>query len=174
MNLRFSLSIALFSLSFSGCVLLLPFVDTNREPPLDSPFGEVRARGSYGNSIMPPSNYQTDYALKERKPARISSRRPDRVTSLLAQLEDPNAAKRTSAATDLARLQPAETDRAVPLLVSRLQNDESKWVRRACARTLGVLGGESAEQALQKARRDRDPYVAHTAKNSLRALQQKN
>lgn len=84
-------------------------------------------------------------------------------------LLDPNAddGTRFTAATELTTLKdPA----AIPSLVKALADDKHYFVRRGCARALGVMRAWLAVPALIKALEDREVYVALAANNALQNI----
>lgn len=95
--------------------------------------------------------------------------RDARTDELLLQLREGNAALRTNAVTDLGLLAPLRGD-AVSAVIYALKNDESKWVRRAAARTLGRLQLRNSASALRVALNDGDKWVSHSAAEALKRI----
>lgn len=94
---------------------------------------------------------------------------PSVTARLVRQLQSGNAAERTCAATDLGSLRLNRSE-LFTYLAFALRNDESKWVRRAAAKSLGKLGLAKAIAPLTEALKDSDHWVAHSAANALRLL----
>ena len=103
-----------------------------------------------------------------RKPSReeLSARR---LSILVQQLRDRSDVVRTHAASDLGRLGRYAAP-AVKSLAYVLENDSSKWARRAAARSLGKIGEPSAVQPLVRALRDDNKWVAHSAERALNKI----
>lgn len=95
-----------------------------------------------------------------------ASRSDDLYVRLINQLKSGNAAERTCAATDLAQMR-GRRDESIRHLSYALRNDQSKWVRRAAAKSLGKIGTSAVIAPLTAALRDRDKWVAHSAANAL-------
>lgn len=144
---RFALLI-LSCFTFSGCVVLLPFVEPYEAPP--SP---------YATRVGATQTLTT----KER-------RRVSKMNRYIAQLEDSKATVRTAAASYLGMMG-ADAAPAVGPLTAKL-TDESKFVRRAAAKALGRIGAPAvpSREALKATTRDKDPYVAKTAQWALAQL----
>jgi len=94
---------------------------------------------------------------------------PGLAEQLIAQLQRGSAAERTCAATDLGSLR-SNKNELLSYLAFALRNDESKWVRRAAAKSLGKLRLTAAIAPLTEALKDSDRWVAHSAANALAAL----
>lgn len=94
-----------------------------------------------------------------------------RAEELLNRLRAGNAAERTNAATDLGVLGFTHP-KVGAALVGALKRDESKWVRRAAAKSIARLRIPDAVSALRAAANDRDEYVAHSAQEALRRFGQ--
>ena len=81
--------------------------------------------------------------------------------------ESPDVGTRFNAANELTNLKdPA----SIPSLVKALQQDQHLFVRRACARALGVMRAWLAVPSLIKALEDREVYVALAANTALIAV----
>jgi HEAT repeat protein len=110
-----------------------------------------------GGTAAPPAPEPTKPAAPAVNP---------QVAKLCKDLLDPNAddGTRFTAATELTTLKdPA----AIPSLVKALADDKHYFVRRGCARALGVMRAWLAVPALIKALEDREVYVALAANNAL-------
>lgn len=93
----------------------------------------------------------------------------ERIEELLVQFRTGNSAARTTAITDLGTLGPLNTH-SMTVVLRALSSDESKWVRRAAARTLGRLQMGGTESALRVALGDNDKWVSHSASEALRKM----
>ncbi len=79
-------------------------------------------------------------------------------------LESPEDGTRFNAATELTKLKdPA----SIPALVKALESDRHYFVRRACARALGVIRAWLAVPNLVRALEDKESYVALAANLAL-------
>ena len=137
----------------STSCLLVPFIESDYVPPDDNGIG-TGGRGGYSGP---------HYVRRK------SSSAQGRLRRLIADLKNSDDVVRTHAATDLGMMGGNATE-AVDPLVFALERDESKWVRRAAAKALGKIGTTRGAAALQKATRDKDHWVAHSAKNALARL----
>ncbi len=61
-------------------------------------------------------------------------------------------------------------ERAVPLLIEHLENEENDNLRLQIVRALGWIGSESAVPALEKALADKYPYVRQQAAIALKKI----
>lgn len=93
----------------------------------------------------------------------------DAVAPLMAALSDKSAFVRAQAARALGVNGSAAT-RAVPALIRLLTSDEDSEVKRQAATALGPIGDRSALPALERARHDRDPYLAQAALDAIRMI----
>jgi hypothetical protein len=157
----------------SGCAVLIPFVESKSQVPAvdsDDLFDDQLPLQAF-ISVPPPSARTA--SVQELPPlenhfAITGARAKSDVLyrQLVLQLKNPDAAKRTCAATELASLNRNKGD-LIPHLVHALRYDQSKWVRRAAAKSLGKIGSKDVIQPLMQAQNDRDKWVAHTATNAL-------
>ncbi|MFN8390029.1 MAG: HEAT repeat domain-containing protein [Bdellovibrionota bacterium] len=157
----------------TGCAVLIPFVEPKSQVPAvetDELFDPEIPLQAF---INVPSPVAQAVGTRELPPlANNLAITPARAKSdvlyrqLIEQLKSPDAAKRTCAATELASLNRKRSD-LIPHLVRALRYDQSKWVRRAAAKSLGKIGSKDVIQPLMQAQNDRDKWVAHTATNAL-------
>ena len=147
--LRVALFISLCSLT--GCFLV----------PLVEP--DAQARGEKTCSICRG-------ALRYSASQRVGSTSgvASKVSRLTNQLQSAEAVNRAHAAYWLGELG-ANSQTAVPQLIVALA-DGDKWVRRASAKALGKIGDRAAVVPLRVAARDKDPFVAESAKRALKGL----
>lgn len=136
---------------FQGCVVFVPLIE-------EDPFS---TQVEVPSSPLPSSSY--------RRTVKVSrTLRPSKVDKLIRSLQTGDSAARTNAATTLSYMQPIES-RAVDALIQAL-SDTSKNVRRAAVKALGRLKAKRAVPHLAVALRDRDKYVAHSAKGALKKI----
>lgn len=148
MVIRNILISVLFQSILSGCFVLIPFV----EPDEQATCQRCRIATATGPAV---------------RTSRQQSSKPDKFSRLLAQLNSSRDVDRAHAAFWLGEeLNPA----AVEALVYRLQNDTSKWVRRASAKALAKIGDSRALEPLRRAMHDRDPFVAKSAQAAYASL----
>lgn len=92
------------------------------------------------------------------------------VTSVTTALSDKSAFVRSRAAHALGVNGNAATS-AVPALIRLLTSDGDNEVKRQSCRALGSIGDRSALPALERARRDKDPYLVQAALDAIRMLE---
>ena len=138
------LSLVLFLLVQTSCVVLLPFVEDDSV--------EIQQE-----SVC---KAHTEY----RAPIRIN-----KIDFALRNLRSNNDATRTSAATDLG-FYGDNRPMVVEALKTASWKDRSKWVRRAAVKSLYKLAGRDAIPSLKVALRDSDPWVVHSAQQALAKL----
>lgn len=156
--------------ALGGCVLLVPVTHGDGGGGTPSQRGETLAPVDMsGGMNLPASTSGTSSYASNRALNRADARSERNFQRLLTQLRNGTPAERTWAATDLGRLRRPHTE-LIPPLARALRSDDSKWVRRAAARSLGRLGSRSAVPPLREALRDRDRWVAHSAANALSQL----
>jgi hypothetical protein len=163
-------------LSLNACVVFLPFIESD----LPQETGKQTYRKPttchvQDISALEGNNFSganvTCYAASGKRtpcskaqPKKASNRR---VKLLIHQLKHQDAAARTNAATDLGQLGP-KAESAVGPLVHALHYDESKWVRRAAAKSLPKISrNPTVYTALQRATKDSNKWVAHSASRAL-------
>jgi hypothetical protein len=180
------------SLSFtlSSCVLLVPFVET------DLPKNELACRCRANNErsaaateehqnknfpytvpkpVLLLSSGRVQAAVQGTRQLVVRRAKPaptlqTRISALLGQLQDQNAALRTNAATDLGMIGPAASS-AISPLIRAVKNDDSKWVRRAAVKALvKISSGPDVVKTLQFALGDSNVWVAHSAAGALRRI----
>ena len=165
MNRTQHLSISLFltgcSLlgSISGCVIA----------PENQPEAIVVSTVQSAPAPVPARPKRIPLGSNRRVPT-VRERRSDGLFQILViRLHSSDPAERTCAATDMGTLlrPPSEL---IPPLVQALKHDQSKWVRRAAAKSLGKIGSRAAIQPLTEALNDKDQWVVHSAANALRSL----
>lgn len=144
----------------SGCVLFLPWVDTETEAAKAA----ERGYGSTTRDVVVRTPGQYGYTGGARR----SAAKDRLVQRFVVQLTNKEPAVRTTAATSLGMLGRRAVP-AVPALVKAL-SDPSKNVRRAAARSLGKIKSPDAVDPLIASLRDRDKYVARTAALALRNI----
>jgi len=144
---------------FAGCTVAESPVTVESPRPL-----------SASEAAMAPARRKQDAVGLNRRTPTTKERRSDGLFQiLLIRLHSSDPAERTCAATDMGSLL-LSRDKLIPPLVQALKYDESKWVRRAAAKSLGKIGSRAVIQPLTEALRDRDRWVAHSAANALKAL----
>jgi hypothetical protein len=142
-------------LSLPSCFVMVPFIESDYVEPA-------------GRQYSAGGQYKRPVRTKSSARAQMSG---DRVTQLVQQLHHSSVLVRAYAAFDLGELGPRASS-AVPALVTALEKDEAKHVRRASAKALGKIGDAAcpARPALRRGLNDRDRYVAGTAENALKKL----
>ena len=91
------------------------------------------------------------------------------VAPLAAALSDKSAFVRAQTARALG-VNGSGARQAVPTLIGLLTSDQDGEVKRQAATALGSIGDRSALQALDRATRDSDPYLAQAARDSIRMV----
>jgi HEAT repeat protein len=96
---------------------------------------------------------------------------PDPIATgaLINALSDKNPFVRAQSAHALG-VNGTAAAKAVPALVKLLERDEDGEARRQAAIALGRIGHRSALSALERARHDRDPYLAQAAREAITAI----
>jgi len=149
----------LLLLSFSSCVFLIPIAEYEQSAERDlGGYGDPRYAGYEGDT--PKAPYR-----RSVKRSRFASQ----LRSLIDNLHSEDDVVRVHAATDLGALGKAASP-AVPTLSAVVLQDSSKWVRRSAVKALARIGDRRGIPALERASRDRDRYVAHSANRALRRL----
>lgn len=138
--------IAIFLLSQTACFVLLPFVEQDSVAKQEEPLS---------------------CQLEEQKQKVV---RVNPVDKALKNLTSYNDAVRTTAATELGYLGVPRAD-VLEALRTATWKDRSKWVRRAAVKSVSKLAGKNAIPTLKNALKDRDPWVVHSAKQSLARLE---
>jgi len=92
------------------------------------------------------------------------------VPSLARALTETDAFVRAHAARALG-VNGSAAVQAVPALIKLLTSDEDNEAKRQAATALGLIGDRSALEALQRARRDKDPYLAQAALDAISAIE---
>lgn len=161
----FILAFAFFTmLSSSGCFLLVPWVEENKETPKQTTFhSELTPIASNQYAIKPQSKSFLKSGVE--KPTRYHS-----LKELTQMLEHRDPVMRTRATYFIGAMGPAATD-AVPALIKNL-DDSNKHVRRGTVKALGKIGDRRSIEQVKSALRDSDPFVRSSAENVLRNLGQ--
>lgn len=133
----------------SGCFVLVPFIEPDEQATCH------RCRVTEATTQSP---------LRQKKHSQSSV---DKTARLIAQLASSREVDRTHAAFWLGETGSAS---ALTPLVNLLQSDRSKWVRRACVKALAKLGDPRALDPLMRATKDKDPFVASSARSAYSAL----
>ena len=94
------------------------------------------------------------------------------VAPLASALSDKNYFVRAQAARALG-VNGRAAVQAVPALMALLTKDEDSEVKRQAAGALGQIGDRSALPALERATRDKDPYLAQAASDAIRLIEKK-
>ena len=94
----------------------------------------------------------------------------DALASLASALSDRNDFVRAQAARGLG-VNGRQAVQTVPALIALLTKDEDSEVKRQVAGALGQIGDRSALPALERARRDRDPYLAQAVADAIRMIE---
>ena len=162
--------------AFQGCMLLIPTIERNQAAyPVQQarPANSTPMIDSYGRQLGEVSQVEDMSELQAfvaaHHNARTVSRTPSKETQvqrLVKQLQAETDVARTHAASDLGTLGLTARKAVVPLAYV-LRHDESKWVRRAAAKSLGKIGTPEVVEPLRRATQDRDKWVAHSARNAL-------
>jgi hypothetical protein len=153
----------LWSFSFSACVFLIPMAQYEEDPSA--------SHGGYGDPSF--SQYRGDSPHRGGSPYINTKGSPNtQLKTLIENLYSSKDVVRVHAASDLGALGAAASP-AVPTLNSVLIKDPSKWVRRSAAKALARIGDKRGIPALERAGRDRDRYVAHSANRALRRLKRR-
>jgi HEAT repeat protein len=92
------------------------------------------------------------------------------VTALTVALSDKSPFVRAQAAHALG-VNKGAAMQAVPALINLLSKDSDEEVRRQAATALGQIGDRSALSALERARRDKDPYLVQAAIDAIRTVE---
>lgn len=180
-----SLSLLSLAFSFSGCFLMVPFIESDFKPSSDGHATSYAYEKSCAISKDPVVHFfgptppgamiaaKNDAVRSEQisvpRGPRLS-KRERKLRLLLSQLQNGDEIVRTHAASDLGMMG-RHARSAVDELARALRFDSSKWVRRAAARSLGKIGSPQGIPALQRAvQNDRNKYVAHSAQRSLQRL----
>jgi len=140
--------------------------------PLYIPHLEESAR-----SKVKEVNTVRSYVPRRSEFVSIHPSEPDRIVApfrrsvhhLRKFLFHQDAAVRTHAATYLGGLG-HRARHAIPELGHALRRDNSPWVRRAAAKSLGKIGGQRAREELRYALNDGDKWVVHSVRRSLNRL----
>ncbi len=147
-------AVASLALFLSGCFVLVPLAEPDAQALAGGKCLSCRRQAAEqdARSYYPRTN-------------RLGAPREGRVAKLLRQLESPRAVNRAHAAYWLGELG-TDATAAVPGLITHL-SDNDKWVRRAAAKALGKIGDSRAKEPLKVAGRDRDHFVAESARKAL-------
>lgn len=94
------------------------------------------------------------------------------IAPLASALSDKNSFVRAQAARALG-VNGRAAVQTVPALMTLLTKDEDNEVKRQAAAALGQIGDRSALPALERATRDKDPYLAQAASDALRLIEKK-
>lgn len=185
-----------FSFTLSGCVALVPLIEPDYQPK-QGLFGPVQSSEA---CPLPQTQLNAQPATKrilKSKPIRVTSEQSDqmaeaqafvaahveperkrrvnkrqaRLQKLIRQLKAVTAVARTHAASDIGFMGSYAVSAVAPLSFA-LKYDDNKWVRRAAAKSLGKIGGAEVVAPLRGALRDRNKWVAHSAGNALRKVEQ--
>ena len=92
------------------------------------------------------------------------------IVPLAAALSDKSPFVRAQTARALG-VNGSAARQAVPTLIGLLTSDHDGEVKRQAATALGSIGDRSALQALDRATRDNDPYLAQAARDSIKMLE---
>ena len=92
------------------------------------------------------------------------------VTALSSALSDKSPFVRAQAAHALG-VNKRDAMQAVPALINILSKDSDEEVRRQAATALGQIGDRSALSALERARRDKDPYLVQAATDAIKTVE---
>ncbi len=145
-----------------SCVALLPFVQ-----PDDTAIKN--------NNICQPGHKDDSLACavadsSVRASVPSVTKKKQRIEQLKKQLSDPDAARRTNAATSLGEFGPAAR-MAIPALIYAVKYDSSKWVRRASVKALPKISSDQETiAALRYALNDKNSWVSHSAANALKHI----
>ena len=94
------------------------------------------------------------------------------VAPLASALSDKNGFVRAQAARALG-VNGRAAVQTVPALMTLLTKDEDSEVKRQAAGALGQIGDRSALPALERATRDKDPYLAQAASDAIGLIERK-
>ena len=94
------------------------------------------------------------------------------VAPLASALSDKNDFVRAQAARALG-VNGRAAVQTVPALMALLTKDEDNEVKRQAAAALGQIGDRSSLPALERATRDKDPYLAQAASDAIRLISKK-
>jgi len=147
-------------ISLSGCAVFVPFVEPDEEVKKPSPVREVNCHHN--------SAHKSKFI--RQVPQNKFVKRPSRLEQLKQKLNSADSTTRAHAAFWIGEMK-NNAHPAIPLLISRLQDDDNAWVRRASAKALGKIGAKEALPALYQAKNDTNKYVAHSATNAITALE---
>lgn len=95
------------------------------------------------------------------------------IAALESALSDKSAFVRAAAAHALG-VNGTAAARVAPTLIGLLTSDEENEVKRQAATALGLIGNRSALPALERAKGDKDPYLAQAALDAIRAIEEHN
>jgi hypothetical protein len=154
---RFCVTLCLGA-ALNGCAAFLPLV----EP-------DAIGRGESAIISAPPKTISLTRGVPGRTGPRKMSKDERRLAKWVKQLETGSEVERTHAAFWIGEQRQAATH-TLPLLSSKAVNDQSAWVRRACVKALGKVGGVASVPPLKRALRDSNKWVAHSAANVLRRM----
>jgi|GEM_PF-1507509 len=96
----------------------------------------------------------------------------DAVAPLAGALSDKNDFVRAQAARALGANGRVAVQ-TVPALIALLAKDKDEEVKREAASALGQMGDRSALPALERARHDKDPYLAQAASDAIKVIEGK-
>jgi HEAT repeat protein len=94
------------------------------------------------------------------------------VAPLASALSDKNDFVRAQAARALG-VNGSAAVQTVPALIALLTKEEDAEVKRQAASALGQIGDRSALPALERARHDKDPYLAQAASDAIKVIERK-
>lgn len=133
-----------------GCFVLIPFIEN--QPKHDS-------------NCCSKNKVYTD-SINTRQTKRSSSK----IALLLKDINSPDCAKRTRAATELGMLK-SHARTAIEPLSQAIRQDECKWMRRASVKALAKISKEpEVIKTLKHASKDKDKWVAHSAQRCLKDI----
>ena len=122
----------------------------------------IKQDGKYLEKTRSNSGYGSELS----KCKLVEQTRPSRIQIALSNLYHERDAIRASAATELGFIAQGRPGVAKSLREATWK-DRSKWVRRAAVKAIYKLEGRKAFPTLRNALKDKDPWVAHSAKNIL-------
>ncbi len=183
--------------TLSGCVAFVPLIEPDYQPK-QGLFGPVATETCPVTgeqlSAQPASQDSASWMGRTRKtptqnldideaeafvaahvpskPRARADKRKVKLSKLIRQLKADTAVARTHAASDIGFMGPYAVHAVGPLAFA-LRHDDSKWVRRAAAKSLGKIGSEEVVAPLRRALNDRNKWVAHSAGNALRRVERK-
>jgi HEAT repeat protein len=126
----------------------------------------------YDQSVAALTSALHDKDLEVRGAAAVSLGEyegPAAITALIAALSEKSEFVQERAARALGRYGPASAS-AVSTLMKLLTGDAVHGVKLHAAIALGQIGDRSAVPALEKAARDKDPYVSRAALEALKTI----